>query len=181
MYGVCFPAGAIVLQQGALPKPDDCMYFLQLGEAEVVISGAVDQQSKPQGGEERKVDGHTVRIPQKPGWVFGDVALLFNSSRTASVMARTNIVVWALDRKTFLQFVMNHAQGARALRFLRKLPLLKGLSDTDLMRAASRMPQRVYQDGQALIKYGERGDELFLIRYGKVRRFKQGVATQGWQ
>lgn len=169
MYGVCFPAGAIVLQQGALPKPDDCMYFLQLGEAEVVISGAVDQQSKPQGGEERKVDGHTVRIPQKPGWVFGDVALLFNSSRTASVMARTNIVVWALDRKTFLQFVMNHAQGARALRFLRKLPLLKGLSDTDLMRAASRMPQRVYQDGQALIKYGERGDELFLIRYGKVR------------
>jgi len=169
MYGVCFPAGSIVLQQGALPKPDDCMYFLQLGEAEVVISGAVDQQSKPQGGEERKVEGHTVRIPQKPGWVFGDVALLFNSSRTASVQAKTNITVWALDRKTFLQFVMKHAQGARALRFLRKLPLLKGLSDTDLMRAASRMPQRVYQDGQALIKYGERGDELFLIRYGKVR------------
>jgi hypothetical protein len=102
--------------------------------------------------------------------VFGDVALLFNSSRTASVVAKDNITVWALDRKTFLQFVMKHAQGARALRFLRKLPLLKGLSDTDLMRAAARMPQRVYQDGQALIKYGERGDELFLIRYGKVRQ-----------
>ena len=55
-------------------------------------------------------------------------------------------------------------------RFLRKLPLLKGLSDNDLIRAAARMPQRVYQDGQALIKYGERGDELFLIRYGKVRK-----------
>ncbi|KAJ9511311.1 hypothetical protein QJQ45_029755, partial [Haematococcus lacustris] len=135
---------------------------------EVVISGAVDQQSKAQGGEERKVEGHTVRIPQRPGWVFGDVALLFHSPRTASVMAKTNIVVWALDRKTFLQFVMKHAQGARALRFLRKLPLLKGLSDNDMIRAAARMPQRVYQDGQALIKYGERGDELYLIRYGKV-------------
>lgn len=48
MYGVCFPAGATVLQQGALPKPDDCMYFLEQGEAEVVISGAIDQQSKGQ-------------------------------------------------------------------------------------------------------------------------------------
>lgn len=127
MYGCCFKAGSVVLQQGALPKPDDCMYFLQLGEAEVVISGAVDQASKGgQGNEERMVEGHTVRIPQKPGWVFGDVALLFHSARTASVMAKTNITVWALDRKTFLQFVMKHAQGARALRFLRKLPLLKG-------------------------------------------------------
>lgn len=172
MYGCSFKAGSTVLQQGALPKPDDCMYYLQLGEAEVVISGAVDKGAR---GEEHKVEGHTLRIQQKPGWVFGDVALLFQSPRTASVMAKTNITVWALDRKTFLQFVMKHAQGARALRFLRKLPLLKGLSDNDLIRAASRMPQRVYQDGQALIKYGERGDELFLIRYGKVRTAAAGM------
>jgi hypothetical protein len=30
------------------------------------------------------------------------------------------------------------------------------------------MPERVYEDGAALIKYGERGDEMYLIRYGKV-------------
>ena len=167
MYGISFKAGSTVVQQGALPEPEDCMYFLQLGEAEVVISGAVDSKSH---GEAREVEGNMVRIPQKPGWVFGDVALLFHSPRTASVKARSNITVWAMDRKTFLHFVMKHAQGARALRFLRKLPLLKGLSDIDLIRAASRMPQRVYQDGQALIKYGERGDEMFLIRYGKVGR-----------
>ncbi|GAX83981.1 hypothetical protein CEUSTIGMA_g11406.t1 [Chlamydomonas eustigma] len=168
MHGVCFKAGSVVLRQNAVPASSDCMYYLQLGEAEVQISGAVEQSSKGHGGEERQVVGHTVRIPQKPGWVFGDVALLFNSSRTASVVAKTNITVWALDRMLFLKFVMKHAQGARALRFLRKLPLLKGLSDNDLIRAASRMPQRVYQEGQALIKYGERGEELYLIRYGKV-------------
>ncbi|GLC48322.1 hypothetical protein PLESTB_000083500 [Pleodorina starrii] len=171
MYGISFRAGAVVLQQGALPKQDDCMYYLQSGEAEVVISGGADAASKNHG-EERTVEGHTVRILQKPGWLFGDVALLFHSPRTASVMAKTNITVWAMDRRTFLKFVMKHAQGARALRFLRKLPLLKGLSDNDLIRAASRMPQRMYEDGQPLIRIGERGDELFLIRYGKVRVFR---------
>jgi CRP-like cAMP-binding protein len=30
------------------------------------------------------------------------------------------------------------------------------------------MPERQYTDGEALIRYGERGDEMYLIRYGKV-------------
>lgn len=49
-----------------------------------------------------------------------------------------------------------------------QVPLLKGLSDNDLLRVAGRMPERVYKDGEALITYGERGHEMYLIRYGKV-------------
>lgn len=67
------------------------------------------------------MEGNALRIPQGPGWVFGDVALLFNSPRTASVVAATDVVLWALDRVTFLRFVMKHAQGAHTLRFVRKV------------------------------------------------------------
>lgn len=92
---------------------------------------------------------------------------------------------------------MKHATGARALRFVRKLPLLKGLSDNVLFDVAERMTEETYEDGErahpplpgtgacqqcatgvahtvgdcageALIKYGERGHKLFLIRYGMV-------------
>jgi hypothetical protein len=56
------------------------------------------------------VEGHAVRIPQSPGWVFGDVALLFNSPRTASVVASSGVVLYAMDRTTFLTLVMRHAQ-----------------------------------------------------------------------
>jgi CRP-like cAMP-binding protein len=49
-----------------------------------------------------------------------------------------------------------------------QVPLLKGLSDNDLLHVAGRMPERMYGDGEALITYGERGDEMYLIRHGKV-------------
>lgn len=42
---------------------------------------------------------------------------------------------------------MRHAPGARALRFVRKLPLLKGLSDNNLISVAARMGEEVYEVG----------------------------------
>ena len=40
------------------------------------------------------------------------------------------------------------------------------------------LTQRAYKDGEALIKMGERGDELYLIRYGKVRGCTGGQVQQ---
>lgn len=35
------------------------------------------------------------------------------------------------------------------------------------------------QNGEALIKYGERGDKLYLIRYGKVRILRPDDSAPG--
>jgi cGMP-dependent protein kinase len=35
------------------------------------------------------------------------------------------------------------------------------------------------QNGEALIKYGERGDKLYLIRYGKVRILRPDDSASG--
>ena len=35
------------------------------------------------------------------------------------------------------------------------------------------------QDGEALIRYGERGDKLYLIRYGKVRILRPDESAPG--
>ena len=40
---------------------------------------------------------------------------------------------------------MRHAPGARALKFVRRLPLFKGLGDNNLVSVASRMREKVYQ------------------------------------
>ena len=97
-------------------------YYLHTGTAEVVISGAYDRSSARNldGGEEEQqtVQGHTVRILQQPGWAFGDLALLFNSPRTASVVAQSDVAVYCLDRRTFLQVVIKHAEARRRCRCL---------------------------------------------------------------
>ncbi len=50
-----------------------------------------------------QVEGNSVKIRKEPGWLFGDVALLFNSQRSASVVAATDISLWALNGRFFSQ------------------------------------------------------------------------------
>jgi cGMP-dependent protein kinase len=43
------------------------------------------------------------------------------------------------------QFVFHHAPGARVLRFVRKIPFLKGLSDNVLVDVAGRMTEESFE------------------------------------
>ena len=73
-------AGAVVLTQG---EPGDRCYVIDAGTAQVAI------------------DGRAVRV-QGPGSVFGEIALLRDVPRTATVVAREPLVLWALERQAFL-------------------------------------------------------------------------------
>ena len=48
-----------------------------------------------------QVMGGKIEIHKTAGWVFGDTALLFQSPRSASIVASTAIELWAMDRRTF--------------------------------------------------------------------------------
>lgn len=133
-------------------------------------SGAVDVVTTGGGGAGREDDiitqqsmGTTV-VSKGPGWLFGMLTLLFSSPRSASVKAHGETVLWSMDRESFLSFVLSHAKGARAVRFLRKLPLLSGLSDDKLVDITARVHEEVYEVGEYLIRAGDRADGLYVIR-----------------
>lgn len=134
---------------------------MQEGNVDVVISGGAAGREDDTVTE--RTAGQTV-IRKGAGWLFGMLTLLFSSPRSASVHAKGTAVLWSIDRDVFLAFVLKHAKGARAVRFLRKLPLLSGLADDKLVEIASRVKEEVYEPGEHLINAGDRADGLYVIR-----------------
>lgn len=81
------PARAIVVRKGA---PGDCMYFIASGEVEVELP-------------DRKI-----MLPQ--GSFFGELALLSNSVRTATVMTKTDTALLVLDLLDFRTLTARHPE-----------------------------------------------------------------------
>jgi MFS family permease len=84
--------GREVVRQG---EPGDLFYFVRAGELEVLVDGAQTQ-----------VLG--------PGDSFGEIALLRDVPRTATVRARTGATLYALERRTFLAAVTGFAPSLSA-------------------------------------------------------------------
>lgn len=78
------PAGQVIVHQG---DPPTRFYILSKGEAEVVVAA--------EGGGERRV------ADLVPGNYFGEIAILENTARTATVRARTECTLISLDAETF--------------------------------------------------------------------------------
>ena len=57
----------------------------------------------------------------------------------------------------------------RVQRSLRKIPLLSGLSDAELVELAHRAELRGYEPGTTIVAQNEPGDSLYLVLSGRVR------------
>lgn len=87
-----FEAGACILKEG---EEGDAMYF--------IASGAVSVRGRLSDGE------RTVRLAGiGPGLVFGEMAILGDFPRTASVVADDAVVCYALTRDAFKEISYNH-------------------------------------------------------------------------
>jgi MFS family permease len=92
MTTVTHPAGTIILRQG---ETGDRYYLIEEGEAEVAVDGRV-------AGTLGRGDG------------FGEIALLRDVPRTATITARTNTTLHALERDDFIAAVTGHDESAQA-------------------------------------------------------------------
>lgn len=62
----------------------------------------------------------------KPGEAFGELALLYNAPWAATIIAKSESLLWGLDRNTFNHIVKDSAMRNWQMYedFLKKVPLL---------------------------------------------------------
>jgi len=70
----------------------------------------------------------------KPGEAFGELALLYNAPRAATIIAKENCLLWELDRETFNYIVKGSAHKKRAKyeKFLNSVEVIILISDIKL-------------------------------------------------
>ena len=152
--GLRFLRGAAIITQGEL---GDNFYVLE--------SGACDIWVQREGGARERVMRAT------PGTSFGELALLYDSPRAASVVATERCKCWALDRETFKRILMGNAvrRNARYEAFLDNVPCLQQLGRYEKLKLTDALRSQSVAAGDAVVREGTYGNDFYIIEEGEVR------------
>ncbi|XP_074845264.1 cGMP-dependent protein kinase 2-like [Carettochelys insculpta] len=145
----CHGPGHVVLAEGA---DGDTMYLVAEGELRV---------------SQRGCQLRTLL----PGDVFGELAVLYNCQRTATVTALTQVRLWAIDRQTFRTVITSQAKRRRAeiLDSLRGAPSLQGLADAQLSKLLDSMEECTFAPEEVIVREGDEGKNFYIILKGEVQ------------
>lgn len=157
------PEGTVICQQGS---PAESMFVISHGSVRVSV--------EKEAGKGKTVDLAVL----KPGDFFGEIGLFTRSNRTASCIAAEETELLEIKRADFEQIVgrFPHAKGVlnkfynlRVLDTILAKSELFGSLKAELRRElANRFQAQEYVDGQFIVKEGDEGDSMFMIRDGEV-------------
>ncbi|KAK6175500.1 hypothetical protein SNE40_013953 [Patella caerulea] len=102
---------------------------------------------------------------------FGELALMYNMPRAATIVATAPGTLWALDRSTFRRIVLKSAFLKRKMyeNLLENVPMLKSLNAYERMNVADALHSVTFQDGDIIIRQGDNADCMFFLQEGDVR------------
>lgn len=117
---------------------------------------------KTKGGEEKLVKTYG------PGDSFGELALLYNAPRAATVKAKSSCILWSVDRETFNHIVKEAAQKKREQyeNFLKSVEILNAVEPYELSQIADALKTCYYNTNDYILKEGELGDVFYIIVEG---------------
>ena len=117
----------------------------------------------------------------EPGEAFGELALLYNAPRAATITADNECTLYALDRGTFNHIVKDAAIRKREKyeNFLKKIPLLETMDDYERTQVAECFRDAEFKAGDIIIKEGDEGKNMYFLLSGQAFAQKELVPGEG--
>mmetsp|Transcript_28212 Transcript_28212/g.61586 ORF Transcript_28212/g.61586 Transcript_28212/m.61586 type:complete len:403 (-) Transcript_28212:107-1315(-) len=150
-----------VINQG---DDGDFLFVVEKGELDCIILGD---------------EGETVVKTCKAGDIFGELALLYNCPRQASVVANSKCILWQLDRDTFSHIVKEAAQKKlrRHDAFLAKVSILSYMTDAERSQLADALHVEDFPEGHTIVNQGEIGLKFYILEEGTAEATKDGTTV----
>lgn len=136
-----YKPGDMVIKQG---DDGDCLY--------VVDQGKLDCSKLFPGEKQEK----WLKV-YEPGESFGELSLLYNAPRAASIRAKEKSVLFALDRHCFNSIVKDSAVKKRNkyMEFLSQIQIFKSLDSYEKSKVCECLNQTTYKPGEYVIRQVE--------------------------
>lgn len=153
-----YHAGETIIEQGAI---GDFFYIVSSGDIDCFVNGQ-NVTSYQRGGS------------------FGELALMYNAPRAATLKSTTYTVLWALDRITFRSILMENNAHKRKMHeeFLEGVPLFKSLKMSEIHKIADALEPITFKDAEVVLKEGDTGDSFYLIEQGTALFYKSGDSNE---
>ena len=113
----------------------------------------------------------------KRGDVFGELALLFDVTRSTTARARTDdCVVWKMHQHCFRAKLAYHAmeKEEEMIELMRPMPLFENMEDSSLRKFANAMERVQFAKDERILNKGDTGKIAYLIEEGTVLKHTIG-------
>lgn len=153
MFPVIHCADETVIKQG---DEGDNFYIIDTGEVSVYVNNELVTNISDGGS-------------------FGELALIYGQLRAATVKARSDVKLWAIDRDTYRRILMGSTIRKRDMyqEFLSKVSILESLDKWERLTVADSLEPVQFEDGEKIVVQGEHGEDFFIIIEGNAAVFQK--------
>ncbi|KAM8977671.1 uncharacterized protein RCH25_048502 [Pelodytes ibericus] len=159
----CFGSGRVIIRQGHVAQN----FYL-------ILSGTAVVTKVSQNKNTREYFSKTVAFLKK-GKYFGDVAILTNAKRNATVVCHDTVSLLAITRQDFLNIFLDSEiqKGPEYIKLLNSIELLAGWPIHKLPYNNPRIcVHTFYRPGTVITKDSKASSKIYVLKTGSVRVLK---------
>lgn len=111
------------------------------------------------------------------GDIFGELSLLYNTPRSASIYSIIESTCYSLDRETFTLIVKRSAieKRQKVENSLKRVNILKDLTELEISKLCDCLQTEKFKKNDFVITQGEEGNKLYFIQEGRAIAFIRDV------